>query len=252
MGGSGARADCPSRLESGTMGRWLFGVALWVTATSPAPRPPRDRVVVPGGPFTQGSTRGEDDERPTRQVTREDVRDRPNRSDARRVQPLRRGGALPRTGAGGRRRQSAGHERRLERRAGLLQVRGRAASDGGRVGKGGPRHRRARVPVGERRRLRARRTGAASKAKDRAPARTRGTRWPSGRTRAAPAPTARWTWAATSGSGWPTSTTPAASAASFAAGRAAASSSGPRAPNRNAWAPGHRDGDLGFRCAGPK
>ena len=25
---------------------------------------------------------------------------------------------------------------------------------------------------------------------------------------------------------------------------------GPRAPNRNAWAPGHRDGDLGFRCAG--
>jgi eukaryotic-like serine/threonine-protein kinase len=24
---------------------------------------------------------------------------------------------------------------------------------------------------------------------------------------------------------------------------------GPRAPNRNAWAPEHRDGDLGFRCA---
>jgi formylglycine-generating enzyme required for sulfatase activity len=26
---------------------------------------------------------------------------------------------------------------------------------------------------------------------------------------------------------------------------------GPRAANRNAWAPEHRDGDLGFRCAGP-
>ena len=24
---------------------------------------------------------------------------------------------------------------------------------------------------------------------------------------------------------------------------------GPRAANRNAWAPDHRDGDLGFRCA---
>lgn len=51
------------------MGRWLFGVALWVSATSPAARAPRDRVVVPGGPFTQGSTRGEEDERPARQVT---------------------------------------------------------------------------------------------------------------------------------------------------------------------------------------
>jgi serine/threonine-protein kinase len=27
---------------------------------------------------------------------------------------------------------------------------------------------------------------------------------------------------------------------------------GPRAPNRNAWAPDHRDGDLGFRCAGAR
>jgi len=25
---------------------------------------------------------------------------------------------------------------------------------------------------------------------------------------------------------------------------------GPRAANRNAWAPEHRDADLGFRCAG--
>jgi eukaryotic-like serine/threonine-protein kinase len=49
------------------MGRWLFGVALWLAATSP--RPPRDRVVVPAGPFTQGSTRGEEDERPARKVT---------------------------------------------------------------------------------------------------------------------------------------------------------------------------------------
>jgi formylglycine-generating enzyme required for sulfatase activity len=27
---------------------------------------------------------------------------------------------------------------------------------------------------------------------------------------------------------------------------------GPRAANRNAWAPEHRDADLGFRCAGPR
>jgi len=27
---------------------------------------------------------------------------------------------------------------------------------------------------------------------------------------------------------------------------------GPRAANRNAWAPDHRDGDLGFRCAGAR
>jgi formylglycine-generating enzyme required for sulfatase activity len=27
---------------------------------------------------------------------------------------------------------------------------------------------------------------------------------------------------------------------------------GPRAANRNAWAPDHRDGDLGFRCVGAK
>jgi formylglycine-generating enzyme required for sulfatase activity len=27
---------------------------------------------------------------------------------------------------------------------------------------------------------------------------------------------------------------------------------GPRAANRNAWAPEHRDGDLGFRCAATK
>ena len=30
---------------------------------------------------------------------------------------------------------------------------------------------------------------------------------------------------------------------------AAAAIVGPRAANRNAWAPQHRDGDLGFRCA---
>src|SRR6187551_1465653 len=31
--------------------------------------PQADRVVVPGGPFTQGSTRGDEDERPARKVT---------------------------------------------------------------------------------------------------------------------------------------------------------------------------------------
>ncbi len=49
------------------MGGWLFVVALWIAATTP--RPPRDRVIVPAGPFTEGSTRGEEDERPSRRVT---------------------------------------------------------------------------------------------------------------------------------------------------------------------------------------
>jgi formylglycine-generating enzyme required for sulfatase activity len=50
------------------MARWFLGAALWMAATA-APRPQADRVSVPGGPFTQGSTRGEEDERPARKVT---------------------------------------------------------------------------------------------------------------------------------------------------------------------------------------
>jgi len=50
------------------MGRWFLGAAIWMAATS-ASRPPPDRVSVPAGPFTQGSTQGEEDERPVRKVT---------------------------------------------------------------------------------------------------------------------------------------------------------------------------------------
>jgi len=48
------------------MVRWLLGAAIGMAATSASPR---DRVFVPAGPFTQGSTRGEEDERPVRKVT---------------------------------------------------------------------------------------------------------------------------------------------------------------------------------------
>jgi formylglycine-generating enzyme required for sulfatase activity len=54
------------------MARWLLGVALWLSATTGRPiarATGPDRVPVPAGPFTQGSTRGEDDERPARKVT---------------------------------------------------------------------------------------------------------------------------------------------------------------------------------------
>jgi serine/threonine-protein kinase len=49
------------------MGRW-FLAAICISAAAPGARPARDRVAVPGGPFTQGSTRGEEDERPARKV----------------------------------------------------------------------------------------------------------------------------------------------------------------------------------------
>src|SRR4051794_9152963 len=42
-------------------------VAFVCLAAGRAPQP--DRVVIPGGVFTQGSTRGDEDERPARKVT---------------------------------------------------------------------------------------------------------------------------------------------------------------------------------------
>ncbi|HLK91719.1 MAG TPA: formylglycine-generating enzyme family protein [Polyangia bacterium] len=48
------------------MARWLFLAAM--VAATPA-RPAHDRVAIPGGAFTQGSTKGEEDERPVRKVT---------------------------------------------------------------------------------------------------------------------------------------------------------------------------------------
>jgi len=52
------------------MARWLICAAAWL-ATAHGPRadqPARDRIVIPGGVFTQGSTHGDEDERPVRKV----------------------------------------------------------------------------------------------------------------------------------------------------------------------------------------
>jgi eukaryotic-like serine/threonine-protein kinase len=48
--------------------RWLISAAILATAAR-ANRPAHDRVAIPAGPFTQGSTRGEEDERPVRKTT---------------------------------------------------------------------------------------------------------------------------------------------------------------------------------------
>jgi len=48
--------------------RWLISAAIVATAAH-GNRPAHDRVAIPAGPFTQGSTRGDEDERPVRKVT---------------------------------------------------------------------------------------------------------------------------------------------------------------------------------------
>ena len=48
--------------------RWLISAAI-LAAAAHASRPTRDRVAIPAGPFTQGSTRGDEDERPVRKMT---------------------------------------------------------------------------------------------------------------------------------------------------------------------------------------
>ena len=50
------------------MVRWLISAAIVATAAH-ANRPAHDRVAIPAGPFTAGSTRGDEDERPVRKVT---------------------------------------------------------------------------------------------------------------------------------------------------------------------------------------
>jgi formylglycine-generating enzyme required for sulfatase activity len=45
----------------------LIAAAALCLAAGRAPQ--ADRVVIPGGPFTQGSTRGDEDERPAHKVT---------------------------------------------------------------------------------------------------------------------------------------------------------------------------------------
>jgi len=50
------------------MVRWLISAAIVATAAH-ASRPAHDRVAISAGPFTAGSTRGDEDERPLRKVT---------------------------------------------------------------------------------------------------------------------------------------------------------------------------------------
>ncbi len=50
------------------MVRWLISAAIVATAAHSS-RPAHDRVAIPAGPFTAGSTRGDEDERPVRKVT---------------------------------------------------------------------------------------------------------------------------------------------------------------------------------------
>ncbi|HSY38849.1 MAG TPA: SUMF1/EgtB/PvdO family nonheme iron enzyme, partial [Polyangia bacterium] len=50
------------------MVRWLILAAIFATGAR-ANRPAHDRVPIPAGSFTAGSTRGDEDERPVRKVT---------------------------------------------------------------------------------------------------------------------------------------------------------------------------------------
>jgi formylglycine-generating enzyme required for sulfatase activity len=50
------------------MVRWLISAAILATIAH-ANRRTHDRVAIPAGPFTEGSTRGDEDERPVRKVT---------------------------------------------------------------------------------------------------------------------------------------------------------------------------------------
>ena len=50
------------------MVRWLISAAILATAAH-AGRPAHDRLAIPAGTFTKGSTRGDEDERPVRKVT---------------------------------------------------------------------------------------------------------------------------------------------------------------------------------------
>ena len=51
------------------MVRWLILAAILARRAARANRPAHDRVAIPAGPFTAGSTRGDEDERPVRKVT---------------------------------------------------------------------------------------------------------------------------------------------------------------------------------------
>ena len=127
-------------------------------------------------------------------------------------------------------RRPPGHVRRLGGGVGVLRLGRRPPADGGRVGEGGARHRRARVPVGRRgggqpRRRRARAQGLRRRR--------------SARTRPARARTVCWTWPATSGNGRRPSTR-----------RASACSAEARSRARGSRGRGARCGATAGRCGG--
>ena len=233
------------------MARWLASVIL-AAMVAAAARPAHDRVVIPAGAFTQGSTRGEEDERPARKVTLKAFAiDRTEVTRGEYAACVEAGrckatgdksdgdAKLPVTGvdwneaqayckfAGGRLPSEAEWEKAARGTDGREYPWGNDA-DCGKANWGsfegeGPcagKNPGRPVTVGS---------------------------YPTG---ASPYGALDmggnvWEWVADKYDGDP-------SRRVVRGGSCCSFFVGPRAPNRNAWAPDHRDGDLGFRCAGPR